>query len=113
MKRRQVSLGGRRESKPQMGGSGSRNRAAQPLGPTHGRRPLAASPPWIEIRGTRFISPRRRVFSCAVESGAGGAMNFDWQENFTFPEDWGCALTFIGFIVFVIVGAILWQVLVN
>jgi hypothetical protein len=33
----------------------------------------------------------------------------DWGAGFTFGEDWGCGFTFVGFVIFVIVGAVLWR----
>jgi hypothetical protein len=33
--------------------------------------------------------------------------------QFTIGGDWGCAFTFIGFVVFLIVAAVVWQVFVN
>jgi hypothetical protein len=48
------------------------------------------------------------------------AMNFfdggplgPWQERFTFVGELGCAFTFIGFVLFLVVVLILWQVLFN
>jgi len=48
------------------------------------------------------------------------AMNFfgdgplgPWPDKFTFVEELGCAFTLIGFVVFLVVATILWQVLFN
>jgi hypothetical protein len=36
-----------------------------------------------------------------------------WQDGFNFGEGFGCAATFIGFLVFLIVAALLWQFVFN
>jgi len=36
-----------------------------------------------------------------------------WPERFTFVEELGCAFSFVGFVVFLVVVAILWEVFLN
>jgi hypothetical protein len=36
-----------------------------------------------------------------------------WDHRFTFVEDLGCASPFIGFVLFLVVAAVLWYVFVN
>jgi hypothetical protein len=36
-----------------------------------------------------------------------------WQEEFTFVGEKGCAATFIGFVLFLVVVLVVWQVLIN
>jgi hypothetical protein len=33
-----------------------------------------------------------------------------WQEHFSITDDLGCALPFIGFVLFLVVALVLWQV---
>jgi hypothetical protein len=37
----------------------------------------------------------------------------EWQEWFSFPGDWGCALTIVGFVLFLVAVVISWQVFFN
>jgi hypothetical protein len=36
-----------------------------------------------------------------------------WFPRFTFVEDLGCGVSFIGFVLFVIIGTVLWNYLFN
>lgn len=36
-----------------------------------------------------------------------------WQERFTFGEEWGCASSFVGFVLFLIAVLVLWRYLLN